>query len=80
MKYPSREYDELVQRKLRGNVISVKMTESETQAEIAKIQDGAISTLENEIEDRTVMEVQPIPPKRRGRPPGSKNRPKLPAT
>lgn len=77
MKLGDREYTKLVESKLHKLTV---MTESETAAEIANIQDGAVSSFANEVEERTVMEVQPIPPKqkRRGRPPGVKNKPKPP--
>ena len=83
MKYPSKEYDELVQRNLRGNVSSVKMTPQECEAEIAKITEGAKSSFEDELTnisesaDNIAQEIADIQPKkRRGRPPGSKNKSK----
>lgn len=75
MKYPSLEYDIAVeqnQQKIRGNLSSTKMTKEETLKAISDI----VPNYKSEVVDNTVNEVQPILPKRRGRPPGSRNRPK----
>ena len=45
------EYEAMLKRaedKLRGNISSEKMTEEQTQAEIAAVQDGAKSSFERE--------------------------------
>lgn len=77
MKPGDLEYQALVEKKraeIRGNISSIKMTESETQAEISQITggvfDGRYIPPESEPTQQTNI------PKRRGRPPGSKNRPK----
>lgn len=96
MKYPSLDYDQLVQKFMQEGAASfsearrrasqtkekedmhktTQMTEAETQAEIARIQDGAVSGFEVELESPIVATLDAPPRKRRGRPPGSRNRPK----
>lgn len=85
MKLGDIEYAALVekrQREIRGNVSSVKMTEQECAAEISNITGGAVSSFEGEtIGSYAVVpggvEITLDPPKKkRGRPVGSKNRPK----
>jgi len=84
------EYDQLVNKLLRERRLhkSTTMTEAETQAEIERIQDGAKSSFEGEMKPSNmpnaivdIYDVSPLtgilPKKRRGRPPGSRNKPKL---
>lgn len=60
-----------------------QLTEAELRDEIAKTLDGAVSSFENEPHsacnniDAPLIVNSPIQPKRRGRPRGSKNRPKV---
>lgn len=69
----SKAYDDLVEgfrKKISGNVESKVMTPEQTQAEIAEVTGGAFYA------DGPHMLPEVIAPKRRGRPKGSKNRPK----
>lgn len=88
MKYPSREYSELVERKqneIRGNVSSVKLTPQECEEEIKAVTGGAFEMSLAEggtLEAGAGLHNNPQAnsfakqPKRRGRPKGSRNRPK----
>lgn len=64
----------------KGNVVSAKLSPEETAAEIAQITDGAKSSFADEelitLEKSVGIGIDMQPKKRRGRPPGSKNRPK----
>jgi len=91
MKYPSPEYLALVEKKreeLRGHKHTV-MTPEETQAEIAKVTEGAQSifaegaiiktadmTIEIQADKAGAITDVSIQPKKRGRPKGSRNKPK----
>lgn len=86
-----KSYDDLVERLARERdekrFKPTKLTEAECQAEIAQIQDGAKSSFEGEMKPSNmpnaivdIYDVSPLtgilPKKRRGRPLGSKNKPK----
>lgn len=90
MRIGDAEYTKLVD-KLMGHK-HTQLTESECESEVKEIVGGAVSSFaESDVQDRTVNEVQPIPPyvnsimnkqqsaiipRKRGRPKGSRNRPK----
>lgn len=81
MKYPSKAYSDLVERKqneIRGNVSSVKMTPQECEAEIKSVTGEAVSSFAQSPEEymKNVKFVETPVKKRRGRPPGSKNKSK----
>ena len=72
MKPGDAEYTALVEQKraeIRGNISSIKMTEAETQAEIAAI-------VPNYVGPNIMRGMAEVQPKRRGRPIGSKNKSK----
>lgn len=79
-------YDALVEgfsRKLaeaRGNIESKVMTLKETAAEIAATTEGVfiepVPIIEPTGPELDIIAVTVLQPKRRGRPPGSRNRPK----
>lgn len=82
----SLEYDRLVEgfrAKISGNVSSVKMTEAETAKEIAEVTEGVFVPSTTETgpaipNDSGSVAKEGFPqPKRRGRPPGSRNKPKV---
>ncbi len=91
MKPGDYEYDQLVNKLLRERRLhkSITMTEAETQAEIDHIQDGAKSSFEGEssisLDGKILVRVDDVaglptfsePKKRRGRPKGSRNKPKV---
>lgn len=83
----SKAYDDLVEgfrKKISGNVSSEKMTESECEAEIAAVTEGAFEETRKEEYHRikeagfSAIDLDVMPAKKkRGRPRGSKNRPKV---
>lgn len=81
MKLKDASYDALVEKHMHSHK---QMTPEETKAEIEKVQDGAMSSFENAIssipKNETVykgtIEGIMVIPKKRGRPKGSKNKPK----
>lgn len=81
----SKDYDQLVEGfrdKIRGNISSVKLTESECAAEVKAIT-GAVFIEPVPIITPTAQELYVIAatvlqPKKRGRPLGSRNKPKAP--
>lgn len=76
------EYDAILARKMKereakGNISSVKMSEAETAKEIADTTEGVFGNGSVVLDEASAVKVlAPQPKKKRGRPLGSRNRPK----